>query len=120
VRTRLVQFEQRVAELEKMAEEVLALAVRFSKHEEVQPQLSIKTQTWFHAARGFMEKVYPEKVEWLEHLCRSGARDERIYRYGQPMATHRLEPELRLFSPIFRDRTRAGIRQRRKGKLAGI
>ena len=31
-----------------------------------------------------------------------------------------LNPELRLFSPIFRDRTRAGTRQRRKGKIAGI
>jgi hypothetical protein len=67
VRTRLIQFEQRVAELEKMADEVMALADKFSKHEEVQPQLSIKTQTWYHAARGFLEKVYPEKVEWFEN-----------------------------------------------------
>jgi hypothetical protein len=67
MRTRLIQFEQRVLELEKMAEEVMVLAERFSNHEEIQPQLSIKTQTWYHAAHGFLEKVYPEKVEWLEH-----------------------------------------------------
>ena len=50
-----------------MADEVMVLAVRFSNHEEVQPQLSVKTQTWYHGARGFMEKTYPDKIEWLEH-----------------------------------------------------
>jgi hypothetical protein len=67
----LIQFEQRVAELEKMADEVLELAAKFSNHDDVQPELTIKTQKWYHAAHGLIEKVYPEKVEWLEH-CMGG------------------------------------------------
>lgn len=67
MRTRLIQFEQRVLELEKMAEEIQILAADFAAFKVVQPRLSIKTQTWYLAAHGLLEKLYPEKVEWFEN-----------------------------------------------------
>jgi hypothetical protein len=73
MRTRLIQLEQRVLELEKIAEEIQALAVAFAAfNQDAQPRLSIKTQTWYLAAHGLVEKLYPEKVEWLEN-CFGGS-----------------------------------------------
>lgn len=72
MRTRLIQFEERVVELEQMAEEIQRLAADFAKFtQEAQPRLSIKTHTWYLAAHGLLEKMWPEKVEWLEN-CFSG------------------------------------------------
>ena len=70
MRTKLIQLEQRVRELEDMAREIAATAKHFVEHldNSVQPELSIKGQTWYLAAHGFVEKLYPEKVEWLERL----------------------------------------------------
>jgi hypothetical protein len=70
MRTKLIQIEQRIAELEKMAREIEASARKFyssTKHKGVQPQLSIKGQTWYLAAHGLIEELYREKVEWLEY-----------------------------------------------------
>ena len=66
MRTRLIQFEQRVAELEELAAEVDRLAELFSEgKQDSQPSLSTKCQIWRFGAQGFLEKLYPEKVEWL-------------------------------------------------------
>jgi hypothetical protein len=56
-----------------MAEEIQTLPTEFSKFTlDAQPQLSIKTQTWYFAAHGLLEKLYPDKVEWFEY-CFTGS-----------------------------------------------
>lgn len=49
--TKLIQLEQRIAELESLAEEVSVLAKQQSEGQNVQPELSIKGQRWYRAAR---------------------------------------------------------------------
>jgi hypothetical protein len=69
MRTKLIQFEQRLNELELMAVEVESLAALFvSRNEQVQPSLNTKCQAWFLGAQGLLEKLYPEKTEFFERL----------------------------------------------------
>lgn len=71
MRTKFIQIEQRVRELEKLADEIAALADRFDKRQDVQPELSIKGRTWHLAVRGLIEKLYPERVEWFDNCYNS-------------------------------------------------
>jgi hypothetical protein len=73
MRTKLIQLEERVKELEKMAREVGTLVKRLNEGDEAQPELSIKGHTWYLAAKGLIEKLYPEKVDEFDY-CYSGER----------------------------------------------
>lgn len=46
-----MQLEQRVRELESLADEVAVLAEKLTKDRRIQPELSIKGQAWFRGAR---------------------------------------------------------------------
>ncbi|SRR6266496_2185467 len=72
MRTKLIQLEQRVQELEKMAREIGAMARKFEAGgNNLQPELSIKGRTWYLAALGLIEKLYPERAEWFENCYSS-------------------------------------------------
>jgi hypothetical protein len=58
-------------------------------HHDAQPQLSMKAKTWYFAAHGLLEKLYPEKVEWLENCF-----------YGQS-GMHRLCGMMTLKNAVF-------------------
>jgi hypothetical protein len=51
MRINLLQLEQRVNELELLADEVVVLAEKLTKDRRIQPELSIKGQAWFRGAR---------------------------------------------------------------------
>jgi len=73
MRTKLIQLEQRVQELERNAREISAMARKFEAggNDNLQPELSIKGRTWHLAALGLIEKLYPERVEWFENCYNS-------------------------------------------------
>ena len=73
MRTKLIQVEQRVAELEELARKVDTLATRFRRKdgEAAQPELSIKGHTWHLAAEGLIERLYPDKLDEFNY-CYSG------------------------------------------------
>ena len=48
---KLIYLEQRIKELESLAEEVIALANKRAEGEQVQPELSVKGQRWYRGAR---------------------------------------------------------------------
>jgi hypothetical protein len=48
---KLIQLDQRIQELESLADEVTALAKRQSGNEAVQPELNTKGQRWYRGAR---------------------------------------------------------------------
>jgi hypothetical protein len=54
MRVKLLQLEQRVKELESLADEVASLAERLTTNRDAQPALSIKGQAWFRGAREFL------------------------------------------------------------------
>jgi hypothetical protein len=102
MRTRLIQFEQRVAELELLAGEIEGLAYRFSMgNQGSQPDLSVKTRTWFFAAQGLLEKTYPEKVEWLEHLLGGETGMHKLIDTMDPSAGDKLPRDYREFRESF-------------------
>lgn len=49
--TKLLQLEQRIQELESLAEDVAVLAEKHSRNERVQPELANKGQAWYRGAR---------------------------------------------------------------------
>lgn len=51
MKTNLVQLEKTIQNIEKLADEVLNLAEKLSKGNNIQPELSIKTQRWYRGAR---------------------------------------------------------------------
>jgi hypothetical protein len=51
MKTNLVQLEKTIQIIEKLADEVLNLAEKLSKNDNVQPELSIKVQRWYRGAR---------------------------------------------------------------------
>jgi hypothetical protein len=52
----LIHLEQRIKELESLAEEVLDLAEKMSQGGDVQPHLSIKGQRWYRGSRALLEQ----------------------------------------------------------------
>jgi len=54
VATKLLGLKARVANLEKLADEVHTLAERFCKGDQVQPELANKGQQWYRGARELM------------------------------------------------------------------
>jgi hypothetical protein len=63
MRARLIQVEQRIAELEAMASEIERLAADFHEnHKEAQPKLSTICHVWCFGVQGILEKLYPDKV----------------------------------------------------------
>jgi hypothetical protein len=51
MKLKLLQLDQRIQELESIADEVAALAKKQSVHETVQPELNTKGQRWYRGAR---------------------------------------------------------------------
>lgn len=81
MRTKLIQFEERLNHLEMMAVEIEISASRFfDGNEHVQPSLNTRCQAWFLGAQGLLEKLYPEKVDFFEHLY---AGDDGMWRFVQ-------------------------------------
>jgi hypothetical protein len=48
---KLIHLEQRIKEIESLADEVLALAESMSQGRHVQPDLSVKGERWYRGAR---------------------------------------------------------------------
>lgn len=65
MRTKLIQLERRIAELEGLAEEVSELAKKQSEDQKVQPDLSIKGQGWYRGAR---ELLAQQRFSGLEEF----------------------------------------------------
>jgi hypothetical protein len=56
MKTKLLQIEKRIGELEKMADEIQELGVKLKDGEDVQPDLLIKTQKWYRGSRALMQE----------------------------------------------------------------
>jgi hypothetical protein len=68
MRTRLILVEQRIAELEKLADEISALADRFVDRDAAAlASLETKLQMWRLGAEGLLEKVYPSGLSLFHH-----------------------------------------------------
>lgn len=63
MQTKLVQVQQRIDELEALANEVAALAARLKDGEKVQPDLSVNGQRWYRGAREILVQARSSALE---------------------------------------------------------
>lgn len=69
--TDLIQLNKRIEGLEQLAEEVLALAERLSKGENVQPGLATQAQRWYRGARELLAQNSFSGLSEFDHCYNS-------------------------------------------------
>jgi hypothetical protein len=72
---KLLQLEQRIIELETLAEDVAAMAEKQSRNEKVQPDLADKGQEWYRGARELLVQSNSSSLKEFEDCY---ARYERV------------------------------------------
>jgi exonuclease VII small subunit len=83
MRTKLIQLEERVRELELKAIEIESSASLFyDGNSLIQPSLHSRCHAWLLGAQGLLEKLYPEKLELFEHLYTG---NEGVWRFIRTM-----------------------------------
>jgi hypothetical protein len=82
MRANLLQLEQRVKELESLADEVGKLAERLTINRDAQPALSIRGQAWFRGAREFLAQQKSSALgEFDACYIRYGDKDGSRFRH---------------------------------------
>lgn len=74
MQTKLIQIEQRIAELEELASEVGQLAQKLLAGENVQPGLSVRGQMWYRGARELLRQYGFSGLEEFDECYRGKIR----------------------------------------------
>jgi hypothetical protein len=91
--TRLVQLQQRIQQLEALAQDIGSLAERYYRDENVFDDLSLKGQRWYRASRELLSQHGSSGLEEFEK-CYSASDDPSPGRLRVKTAYYDLEPVL--------------------------